>query len=114
MPASQRARRKARTGIPYTNPIERLNKGVKRRADVVGTFSNEAAIIRLVGAVLLVVDHDFTASGPDQLWVADITYGPTATKFLHPLLRVCGQGHEGEHPTRSISLIVCPFCWRGA
>jgi transposase-like protein len=42
-----------RTKLHSTNPLERLNKEVKRRAEVVGIFPSEASIIRLIGAVLL-------------------------------------------------------------
>jgi transposase len=42
-----------RTKLHSTNPLERLNKEVKRRADVVGIFPNDASIARPIGAVLL-------------------------------------------------------------
>ena len=53
-------------------------QGVSRRKRVVTTTRDRAA-----EPVPDLVQRDFTAAGPDRLWVADITYVPTGAGFLY-------------------------------
>jgi putative transposase len=47
------------TRIYSTNPLERLNKEIKRRTNVVGVFPDEASVMRLVGSVLMEISDEW-------------------------------------------------------
>lgn len=61
-----------------TNPLERLNKEIKRRTDVVGTFLNPAALLRLAGHVLI-EQHD-EWDGADRRYFSEHSMALLLTK----------------------------------
>jgi putative transposase len=68
-----------------TNPLERVNKEIKRRTDVVGVFPNPEALLRLAGAVLVeihdewaVTDRRYLSEGSMKLLTAPKEVAPTA------------------------------------
>jgi putative transposase len=71
-PAAHRAK------LHSTNPPERLNGEIKRRTEVVGIFPNEAAIVRLVCAILLVQSDECSVQRSLYLRLeTDATLGET-------------------------------------
>ena len=62
-----------RAKLHSTNPLERLNGEIKRRTEVVGIFPNEAAITRLVGAILLEQNDEWAVQRARYITLESIT-----------------------------------------
>ena len=80
------------TRLYSTNPLERLNKEIKRRTNVVGIFPDVAAVERLVGAVLMDIDdewqidrHYFSLESMHALYAPEEQQRLTAPLHLEPI-----------------------------
>ena len=91
--------------IASTNPLERINKEIKRRSNVVGIFPDDASVIRLVGAVLVDQHDDWAATERRYLSEGSMAlidtptpggdHQPTPTNSTP---RNIAAQHRGSHP----------------
>src|SRR6201989_2985125 len=108
-----------RTKLHSTNPIERLNDEIKRRAEIVGIFPNEDAIVRLIGAILLEQNDEWAVQRARYMTLETIAPLSTDPPVSLPAIASCpvrllpanavshrqlhhAQGHDPRHYGRRV------------
>lgn len=71
-----------RTRISSTNPLERLNREIRRRTRVVGIFPNVAACLRLIGMLLVEKNDDWLTDDKAYLTFDDAPAEESAAKLV--------------------------------
>lgn len=81
-----------------TNPLERINKEIKRRSRVVGIFPNEASAIRLVGAILADLHDEWQATDRRYLSEDSMSLLYPQRDSLATAELTAGHHHRGSTP----------------
>lgn len=71
-----------RTRISSTNPLERLNKEIRRRTRVVGIFPHRGACLRLIGMLLIETHEDWLTDDKAYLTFDDAPAEESAAKVV--------------------------------
>ena len=102
-----------RAKIHSTNPIERLNGEIKRRSDVVGIFPNEAAVTRLIGALLLEQNDEWAVLRARYMTLETIaTLGDDLAVSLPPLTAIAISNFTMPSPAAGRSATPSIRAWR--